>query len=297
MANMVVSRRAFSKLMATAAATVATSSLVTGHALGEETAEQAASAAEGVKKIRSCCRGCGKSECGVWVYVKDGRVIRTEGDDSCFSTMGSHCSKGQASIQACYHPDRIKYPMKRTNPKGEDDPGWVRISWEEAYQTIADNCMQIREKYGPESLFSWCGTGRQWCMQSDAGMALQLFGSPNVVAAYQVCKGPRHFSSALDNVEAWSWSDVDAHRPVLVQWATEQSISNYDDSARMITDVARAADTYISVDPRKTNLGSKADYWLNLRPGTDAALALGWCKVVLDHDLVDWKFIKRWSNA
>ena len=297
MANMVVSRRAFSKLMATAAATVATSSLVTGHALGEETAEQAASAAEGAKKIRSCCRGCGKSECGVWVYVKDGRVIRTEGDDSCFSTMGSHCSKGQASIQACYHPDRIKYPMKRTNPKGEDDPGWVRISWEEAYQTIADNCMQIREKYGPESLFSWCGTGRQWCMQSDAGMALQLFGSPNVVAAYQVCKGPRHFSSALDNVEAWSWSDVDAHRPVLVQWATEQSISNYDDSARMITDVARAADTYISVDPRKTNLGSKADYWLNLRPGTDAALALGWCKVVLDHDLVDWKFIKRWSNA
>ena len=101
MANMVVSRRVFSKLMATAAATVAVSGLATGHALGEETAEQAASAAEGVKKIRSCCRGCGKSECGVWVYVKDGRVIRTEGDDSCFATMGSHCSKGQASIQAC----------------------------------------------------------------------------------------------------------------------------------------------------------------------------------------------------
>ena len=59
--------------------------------------------------MRSCCRGCGKVECGVWVYVQDGKVIRTEGDEECFLTMGNHCSKGQASIQAAYHPDRIKY--------------------------------------------------------------------------------------------------------------------------------------------------------------------------------------------
>ena len=64
----------------------------------------------------------------------------------------------------------------------------MRISWDEAYRTIADNIMQLREKYGPESLFTWCGTGRQWCMQSDAGMALELFGTPNIIAAYQVCK-------------------------------------------------------------------------------------------------------------
>ena len=298
MGNLTMSRRSFAKLMTTTAAAVGVGASFHGQqGLARETAAQSAAAAEGVTKIRSCCRGCGKSECGVWVYVKDGRVIRTEGDETDFATQGSHCSKGQASIQACYHPDRIKYPMKRTNPKGSDDPGWVRIGWDEAYQTIADNISQIREKYGPESLFSWCGTGRQWCMQSAAGMALELFGSPNVVAAYQVCKGPRHFASALDNVEAWSWSEVDEHRPVFVQWATEQSISNYDDSARMAIDVARTADTYISVDPRKTNLGSKADYWLNLRPGTDAALALGWCNIILQHDLVDWKFIKRWTNA
>ena len=78
-------------------------------------------------------------------------MIRTEGDDDCFLTMGNHCSKGQASIQAAYHPDRIKYPMKRTNPKGDDDPGWTRISWDEAYQTIADNILEISDKYGRES--------------------------------------------------------------------------------------------------------------------------------------------------
>ena len=168
--------------------------------------ENAAATESAVTRIRSCCRGCGKVECGVWVYVQDGKVIRTEGDEDCFLTMGNHCSKGQASIQAAYHPDRIEYPMKRTNPKGDDDPGWVRISWDEAYQTIADNILEITEKYGNESTFTWCGTGRQWCMQSDAGMALLLFGTPNIVAAYQVCKGPRHFASRIDNVQAWSHS-------------------------------------------------------------------------------------------
>lgn len=262
-----------------------------------EAESTAANQQQDVKKIRSCCRGCGKVECGVWVYIKDGKVIRTEGDETCFNTMGNHCSKGQASIQAAYHPDRIKYPMKRTNPKGSEDPGWVRISWDEAYQTIADNIIQIREKYGAESLFTWCGTGRQWCMQSDAGMALQLFGTPNILAAYQVCKGPRHFSSRLDNVQAWSWSEVINHSTKYVQWATDPSISNYDDSSRLVIDVATEADAFIVVDPRQTNLGRNAKYWLNLRPGTDAAMALGWCHIILKNDLVDWKFIKRWSNS
>ena len=259
--------------------------------------ENAAATESAVTRIRSCCRGCGKVECGVWVYVQDGKVIRTEGDADCFLTMGNHCSKGQASIQAAYHPDRIKYPMKRTNPKGDDDPGWVRISWDEAYPTIADNILEITAKYGNESTFTWCGTGRQWCMQSDAGMALLLFGTPNIVAAYQVCKGPRHFASRIDNVQAWSWSELINHSTKFVQWATEQSQSNYDDAARTVVDVARCADAFISVDPRQTNLGRTAKYWLPLRPGTDNALALGWCHLILKNDLCDWQFLKRWSNS
>jgi anaerobic selenocysteine-containing dehydrogenase len=299
MGRLVMTRRAFTRLAAVTGAALGTVVAATAAAPTLSLADDAMTvdAEEGVKKIRSCCRGCGKAECGVWVYVKDGRVIRTEGDESCFNTMGNHCSKGQASIQAAYHPDRIKFPMKRTSPKGSADPGWVRISWDEAYQTIADNIIQIRDKYGPESLFAWCGTGRQWCMQSDAGMALELFGSPNIIAAYQVCKGPRHFASRLDNVQAYSWSEVINHSTKYVQWATDPSVSNYDDSSRLVVDVAREADAFIAVDPRQNNLGRTAKYWLNLRPGTDNALALGWCHIILDRGLEDTQFIKRWSNA
>ena len=247
MGKLNMTRRSFVKTAAVSAAVAAVAGAASPTAALAEN-ENAAATESAVTRIRSCCRGCGKVECGVWVYVQDGKVIRTEGDEDCFLTMGNHCSKGQASIQAAYHPDRIKYPMKRTNPKGDDDPGWVRISWDEAYQTIADNILEITAKYGNESTFTWCGTGRQWCMQSDAGMALLLFGTPNIVAAYQVCKGPRHFASRIDNVQAWSWSELINHSTKFVQWATEQSQSNYDDAARTVVDVARCADAFISVD-------------------------------------------------
>ena len=238
MGKTTVTRRAFAQLAAATGA-IAAMGVGTRPAVALTDGNSGTAGERGIKKIRSCCRGCGKVECGVWVYIQDGKVVRTEGDETCFNTMGNHCSKGQASIQAAYHPDRIKFPMKRTNPKGSEDPGWVRISWDEAYRTIADNIMQLREKYGPESLFTWCGTGRQWCMQSDAGMALELFGTPNIIAAYQVCKGPRHFSSRLDNVQAWSWSEVINHSTKYVQWATDPSVSNYDDSSRLVIDVGR----------------------------------------------------------
>ena len=112
-----------------------------------------------------------------------------------------------------------------------------------------------------------------------------------------MCKGPRHFASRIDKVQAWSWSELINHSTKFVQWATEQSQSNYDDAARTVVDVARCADAFISVDPRQTNLGRTAKYWLPLRPGTDNALALGWCHLILKNDLCDWQFLKRWSNS
>ena len=140
MGKLTMTRRSFAQLTAVAGAAAAVGAGVGPVAALADSGSKAVGN-QGIKKVRSCCRGCGKVECGVWVYVQDGKVIRTEGDETCFNTMGNHCSKGQASIQAAYHPDRIKFPMKRTNPKGSEDPGWVRISWDEAYQTIADNIM------------------------------------------------------------------------------------------------------------------------------------------------------------
>ena len=97
MGTLTMTRRTFAKAAAVTAA--AAGFACTGQALAETDAASSSTAGE-VKHIRSACRGCGKMECGVWVTVRDGKVVRTEGDESAFQSAGSHCAKGQASLQA-----------------------------------------------------------------------------------------------------------------------------------------------------------------------------------------------------
>lgn len=259
-------------------------------------ASQSASADDDVKRIRSGCRGCGKMECGVWVTVKNGRAIKIEGDvKGSPQSMGNCCTKSMASLQAAYHPDRLKYPMKRTRPKGED-PGWVRISWDEAMEATAAGFKRVIAKYGGESILTMAGTSRVWCMPSYFAYK-QLFETPNAVVPWQVCKGPRHFACKLTDLLASAWMSTVDRPQVYVSWATSPEISNYDDSARMVVDVAKAAKHFITVNPRLTNLGRESDLWLPLRPGTDAALALSWMDVIINNKLYDELYCKRWTNG
>ena len=123
-------RRTFLKTAAATSVALGLTSAGAPVALAEGNATQAAG---DVQKIRTHCRACGKMECAIWAWVQDGRVIDLTGDESAISSRGHICAKGKSAMQALYHPDRVRYPMKRTNPKGED-PGWVRISWDEALE-------------------------------------------------------------------------------------------------------------------------------------------------------------------
>ncbi|MEQ2958094.1 molybdopterin-dependent oxidoreductase [Slackia piriformis] len=203
---MALTRRSFVKLAAATGAASALSAGVAPAALADA-GESTASAAGEVQRIRSCCRACGKMECGVWVTVENGRVIRTEGDESAFQSMGNHCSKGQASLQACYHPDRLYHPMKRTNPRGADDPGWVRISWDEAMDTIATKMKECMDRYGRETVFGMSGTSRIWGMFAYGALG-QLTGSPNMAIPWQVCKGPRHWAGGVTSMFQSSWQET-----------------------------------------------------------------------------------------
>ena len=293
MGTLNISRRSFVKVLA---ASTAASGLALGNVSTLAAADEASTSASEVQYVRSCCRGCGKMECGVWVVVQDGRAIRVEGDESAFQSMGNCCSKSQASLQAAYHPDRLYYPMKRTNPKDSDDPGWVRISWDEAFATIKEKILEAEEQYGPESCFAMSGTSRLWGMIA-YGAFSQLTGSANVAIPWQVCKGPRHFGTAIQSVFQASWQETVGRPAVYTGWGTGPELSNYDDSARTVVDVKDKSEAYIVVDPRLTNLGKEADQWLALRPGTDGAMALAWANVIIEHELYDDLFVKKWTNA
>lgn len=288
-----MTRRAFTKLAA-ATAIAATVSLEGAQALGATAGEK--TAVPEVKRIRTACRGCGKMECGVWVTVENGRAVKIEGDESAFQSRGNCCTKSQASLEAAYHPDRLRYPMKRTNPKTDDDPGWMRITWDEAFKTTVAKAQEVQERYGGCSIAGITGTSRVWPMAGTAGW-IRMWGSPNGIQAWQICKGPRHFTGNLVSQFAHSWvATVDRPR-VYTAWGGSTEISNYDDSCRTSVEASNQADVRIIVDPRVTNLGKESDYHLALRPGTDAAMAMGWAYIVVDHQLYDDLYVKKWTNA
>lgn len=290
-----LSRRSFLKM---AAATSAAAGLATSQSL-VALAYNATDApvTEEETRIRSCCRACGKNECGVWVTVKNGKVIRTEGDESAFHSMGNHCSKGLASLQAAYHPDRILYPMKRTNPKGEADPGWERISWDEAISTSMDKFAEIIEKEGGQSIMVMCGTSRIWALAPYRTLP-QLFDTPNALLGWQICKGPRAFATALQSEFCTYWMETGARPEVYVTWGGASEISNYDESGRTTVDIAKNANTHVVCDPRMTGLGHEADIYQQMTPGTDGALALAWINTIIeDGEGLDMPYIKRWTNA
>ena len=294
MTKLAMSRRTFVKAAAVTAAACALSGAATKplQALAEGPDEHAGE----VKRIRSCCRACGKCECGVWVTVQDGKVVKVEGDESTAHGRGHSCSKSQASMQAAYHPDRLKYVMKRTNPKGEDDPGWVRISLEEGFKLMGEKFGEIIDKYGGESIFAMGGTSRVWT-QAPYGTLKKVFGTPNAHLAYEICKGPRHFGGILTDEIGSPWMEVEQEPKVYVQWGTAPEYSNYDSNNRTVNDVAQHAAAHILVDPRLTPLGKESSIWLPLRVGTDLAMALGWLKWIYDNEAYDDGFVRRWTNA
>lgn len=294
MGKLSLTRRAFTKLTAMTGTAAAFASVVSP---GEGLAENAAAAASGddIKRIRTCCRGCGKMECGVWVTVQNGRAVKVEGDQSSFQSSGNCCGKSQSSIQAAYHPDRIYHPMKRTGPKGED-PQWQRITWDEAMETIGTKFNEITSRYGGQSIFNMCGTSRQW-VYAPYCFYKWLFDTPNGHLASEICKGPRRLMGWISSFDGAPWMALRDGPRVYVQWGTAPENSNYDDSCRNLVDKMTEADTHICIDPRLSGSGKEADYWLNLRPGSDGALALCWQHIIIENDLVDWEFVKRWSNA
>ena len=293
MGELNLTRRAFTKLAAVTGAAVACTAAAPNAALAEDAG--AAARGDDVKRVRTCCRGCGKMECGVWVTVQNGRAVKVEGDQSSFQSSGNCCGKSQSSIQAAYHPDRIYHPKKRTTPKGED-PGWQRITWDEAMQTIGEKFQQIIDRYGGQSIFNMAGTSRQW-VYGPYAFYKWLFDTPNAHVASEICKGPRRLMGWISSVDGAPWMALRDGPRVYVQWGTAPENSNYDDSCRNLVDKMNEADVHICIDPRLSGSGKEADYWLNLKPGTDGALALCWQHIIIEHDLVDWEFVKRWTDA
>jgi anaerobic selenocysteine-containing dehydrogenase len=249
--------------------------------------EMAAYGYDGV--VKSHCRMC-HGGCGVLVYTRSGRVAKIAGDPDCPINHGTLCSKGLASAQLAYHPDRLTQPARRIGPKGSGK--WEPISWDEALDTIAERIQHYKTGFGAESIVMGYGTGRD--NEAVIYRFANLLGTPNVLTAGHFCYGPR-ISTSIITCGTNPIVDYENFPRCIMVWGNNIVISNPDEYKGESFSVAlnRGA-KLIAIDPRLTRISARADVWLQLRPGTDAALALGMLHVIIREELYDKDFVENW---
>lgn len=253
--------------------------------------------------------GCHGVGCGLKVFVKDGKLIKVEGDPDQPITRGRLCPRCMAIKDYVEHPDRLKYPMKRAREfRGRADK-WQRISWDEAYDIIIEKWKSIRERFGKNSIGVFAGTGRE-ASRYHFTMAQDVFGSNTAIQSISgwSCIIPRmagmswvigapylEIDNAIGFPERYDSDKWECPKYIL-NWGRDPLRSNPDGLwGHSLIDMMKRGAKLINVDPRVNWLSTRAEYYLQLRPGTDAALALGILNEVIQSGEYDKEFVERWT--
>lgn len=283
----------------------------------EEMSSQFTGQHEGTSTVYTTCRcNCGGNQhCVLKAHVKDGKVIAVEPDDRYNKNVGREdavlseqelvknrlqrrpCIMGLAFHKYLYHPDRIIYPLKRAPGSERGDGKYIRISWDEALTTVTDKMKEVREKYGPysvmscasitsEYLFSWWGAGVVgWGACSwDAGRLMS-----------QVVTGER--SSDLPGCSTGTATDMLANSKIIVLWGFDPTVTHHGPAHQFAWFIKLAREKgvpVIIIDPRYSSaVGTLADQWIPIKPGTDHAMFMAMAYVLFQENLWNKDFVAR----
>jgi anaerobic selenocysteine-containing dehydrogenase len=252
----------------------------------------------GIEIKRSICTFCA-GNCAVLVHVKDGQILKIEGNKDHPISRGFICERPRYAARWLNHPEQLQYPLKRAGKRGENK--WQRITWEQAMDEIAAKLGSLKEQYGPETLAVTEGTvrGALFWLRS---RFCNLFGNPHnafhpgvtcalnrysigqAMAGWRVCdKAMTPKKTSIDRTN------------LLVFWGSSPTESLQRASSWISERRQDRPLKSIVIDPRVTKVAELADYHLRLRPGTDTALALGWANVIINGGLYDKDFVKDWT--
>lgn len=245
----------------------------------------------GKKQVKKAVCGICASGCPMDVYVEDGKIISVEGSKDRPGQSGGLCAKGAAARQYIYNQERLLYPMKQVGEKGHGK--FVRISWEEAYQTIAEKLLSVRERYGARSTIFYAGYPK-WYRPALLRLA-NAYGSPNYCTESSTCFQASNMAWKSIYGNDICFPDL-ANANTVMLWASNLYHSNTPMSKSYRGMKARGV-KIIVVDPRNTVTAREADIHLRLLPGTDGALALGMAQVMIEEDLYDHEFVEKYVHG
>ena len=241
------------------------------------------------KTIKTTCVIC-QAGCGILVHVRDSKPYKIEGDPDSPVNRGWICSKAKAAIEYLDHPDRLTRPLKRAGEKGSGR--WKEISWDEALDTIAENFQKAKDTWGPESIIFMRGSFKGGYDGTFLARFANVLGAPNIASMAPVCYVPRVYGSVFTH----GYNPVpDYEYPpgCVVVWGANLRATRIGEYHKTSDALNRGA-KLIVVDPRRFDIGFDADIWVQPRPGTDLALALGLINVIIADNLYDKEFVDKW---
>jgi len=246
------------------------------------------------KKIPGMCQLC-STVCGIVGHVKDGRLIKIEGNPNDPNSRGKVCARGHAGLNHLYHPERLLYPLKRVGERGAGK--WKRISWDEALDEIAEKLSAIRQS-GKLEEFAF-HQGRQ--RSKDAlKRFLNAFGTSTQLSHRSLCSGNRRAANLTYLWESdWDLNDVENSKYILnfgsnafeahqghVPFANRIQNGRFNNGAKLVT-----------FDVRLSNTAGASDEWFAPFPGTDGAIALAMSQAIIAAGLHDADFINQWTTV
>jgi anaerobic selenocysteine-containing dehydrogenase len=240
------------------------------------------------------CDGCNEVPfCGIKFFKRGDLITKVEPWPG--FPNSPLCSKGYATLQRNYNPNRLTYPMKRTNPKGSPDPGFIRISWDEAYDIIVGHLRRIRDSYSPHAVFFYVGDPKE--SRAAVQRLAATYGSVNYgTESSTACRRAAQMAEMLTYGFPTTGNLPTEETKVMLIWGTNPA---YSGSPYMCHgELANAKERgvkFIVVDPRITpTAGTLADIHLQPRPAVTAALAAGMMHVIFKEGLHDKEFCDNW---
>lgn len=220
---------------------------------------------------------------------------------------GMFCKLGERSPEIVYSSDRLRYPLRRTGPKGTYD--FERISWDEAYSEIAGRLLATKDKHGPEAVCIYTGRGSfelslcdvfqpKEAAVSSASSVLFPFGSPNTTGVGALCYVS--FAMIAPHVTMGEmlihmYSDIE-NAELIVVWGGNPATDSPPLELHEIMKARRRGAEVIVIDPRRSETAKATEArWIPIRPGTDGALALGMIQVLIEEELYDEEFVEAWT--
>lgn len=232
--------------------------------------------------------------CGLIATVENGKVTALSGDKDHPNTAGAICSKMRRYPERLYSSKRVLYPQLRVGRKGEGR--FKRISWEEALDICAGKLLEIRDRFGAESILPYCYAGNMGALSRSAGFPFfNRLGASQLeqtICSAAASAGWKKQCNSIPGCPPENAGDAE----LIIAWGINIKVSNLH-FWRYVQGARKKGAHLIVIDPYRNDTGKSADTFIPVKVGGDGALALGLLKVVMEEGLVDDTFVEEHTEG